>query len=498
MNCFYHKKNLSTLIILLFLLFGYNLINVYANDQLVLSTKITNTNLGELEYRTSDRIKKAIKEKNSSLTDADIGKLQVNDITDTSAKITPIPNYSQFSGEVEIRFTIKPRLSSFIQIEELGEILATPNGVKKAIKDKNPSFEPVKATITNITDVSAKVNSTQGTGEITVTFTKRPFLANVIVDDSVKDEFRHIFNYIKNFNEYQIMGATCPKGFLLTGPPGTGKTYLIQQLKDEIGDEIYYKEYAAPEFINSSTGVSEAKVRNMFKEAREQTGKICIIAIDEIDSILSNRGSVEGDAGGAVRGHNALVNQFLTDLDGLKQSTHPIIVIGMTNKVDMLDSAIIRPGRLEKKILIDLPNKPNTRLILEMYLKKIKLNPSLTIDGQKPKKELLDQFTDKCYELKMSPASIKYLTQEAARIAIIKQKRNISSDDLTEALDKYEKELLKKSAKPQNLSNKKFSIIANILFYIIVAFSIVFVLLCIYFIYRKYRKNQQMKNLERL
>ncbi|WP_349401938.1 AAA family ATPase [Candidatus Phytoplasma solani] len=468
--------------IFIFFLFCFNVDNVNAQNNNNLSTILQTTDLGELQYKTEGYIKQAIVSKNPNRT-INQEQLSVEIINNASkAKITS----GQFSGEVQVTFAIQQRLSDIIQVTNLGNILVHDKGIKDAIKEKNCLFEPQKATINNIIETNATVSSSQGTGEVQVNFSKRPFLANVIIGDEVKNEFKHIYENIKNYQNYVDMGAAVPKGYILHGPPGTGKTYLTQQLKEELGDKVHYEEYVGPEFISDSPGVGETKVRSMFQKARSQY-KTAIIVIDEIDSILSVRGSVEGDSGGAVRAHNSLIDQFLAELDGLQTNSKPIVVIGITNKEDILDAAVTRPGRLEKKILIDLPDRPNTCLILEMYLKKIRCESNCLIQ------DYISELTDKCFTLKMSPASIKYFTQEAARIAVINQQTNVSQINLKDSLEKYEKEQIKKVIKLQNLANPNFDTISRSLLYATITTLSIFVIIYIYFIYTKYQKKSKLK-----
>ncbi|MBP5836172.1 ATP-binding protein [Candidatus Phytoplasma meliae] len=489
-------------IIICFIFLGNMIVNLVVhgtthNQQDQLPDKVQNTNLGLLEYALESDIKKALQQKNPTLTNDDINNLQVNFILDTNkATLTS----SQLSGAVEVIFEIKQKLNQKINNNiDLGTLnYKKEEDVKQALKKlkeankislNDQQIDKLKVDFIPYQN-KANIASDEFSGQVQVTFSK-DFLPNVIISEEIKKEFEHIIRYFKDFQIYKDVGATLPKGYILHGPPGTGKTYIVEQLEKEL-EGAYFIYRSGPEFTTSRVGASETLVRDMFKTAQHQN-KPCVIFIDEIDAILSKRGATEGDSGGAVRSHNSTVNQFLTELDGFKKHPYPIIVIGATNKVELLDEAVVRPGRLEKKILISLPNKEDTKKILALYLKKINLASDLKEHGQL-KDEFLNSLAEQCYELKMSPASIKYFVNEAALMAVEQEgEATISQNNLQKALDKYQDEQLKKIIKPQNLETKTFSITESILLWSAILTFVILLILCSYLFFKKYQKKQQLK-----
>ena len=179
--------------------------------------------------------------------------------------------------------------------------------------------------------------------------------------EEVKFELTEIVDFLKNPEKYNNAGAKIPKGVLLEGPPGTGKTLLAKAVAGEAGVPFYYA--SGSQFIEMYVGVGASRVRDLFNEAKNNYP--CVIFIDEIDAIGRKRGS--GLSGGNDEREQTL-NEILTNMDGFTDTTG-LIVIAATNRVDILDSALTRPGRFDRKINVGLPDKQGRIEIMKVHLK---------------------------------------------------------------------------------------------------------------------------------
>ncbi|AYJ01403.1 hypothetical protein CWO85_02730 [Candidatus Phytoplasma ziziphi] len=395
-----------------------------------------------------------------------------------------------------IQKELKNVFNENIKIAIKSEDVSNVNKIKKAIQKalNNPSFDlnglTVKLEGTDKIKIIASKNNILLKGEATVQrIEPLPFLNNVKGYDEVKSELKHIADFVDNYEKYQKIGASVPKGFILHGPPGTGKTYFVKQLTQELGIPFFYG--SGPEYISAALGSSAANIRQLFAKARN-CKTACIIFIDEIDSLAGKRGSLKEDTGGGKAETQSAVNQFLTELDGFTESPNPIIVVGATNRLESLDEAITRSGRLEKKILIDLPNKKDSELILEMYLKNVKLTPSLKTNDQ-INTDFLTNFAQKCYESKLSGSDYKRLVNDAALEAVKKDKENVEIKDLETVLEKIQQERAMKIPKPKDLSNKSFSFAQNFLLYsgiILLTMGLIGLIYCRYLRYLRKQKNK--------
>ena len=177
--------------------------------------------------------------------------------------------------------------------------------------------------------------------------------------DEAKAEFEEIVSFLKEPERYTLVGAKIPKGVLLVGPPGTGKTLLAKAIANEANVPFY--SVAGSEFVEMFIGIGAARIRDLFKKASENTP--CIVFIDEIDAVGRERGA---GIGGGNDEREQTLNQLLTEMDGFKENKG-VIVVGATNRVDILDAALLRPGRFDRQITVGLPDRLGRIGILKVH-----------------------------------------------------------------------------------------------------------------------------------
>ncbi|MBV6627039.1 MAG: ATP-dependent zinc metalloprotease FtsH [Rivularia sp. (in: Bacteria)] len=185
--------------------------------------------------------------------------------------------------------------------------------------------------------------------------------------DEAKAELEEIVDFLKNADKYTRLGAKIPKGALLVGPPGTGKTLLAKAIAGEAG--VPFFSISGSEFIELFVGVGAARVRDLFEQAKKQAP--CIVFIDELDALGKSRGGANGIMGGNDEREQTL-NQLLTEMDGFDANTG-VIIIAATNRPEVLDAALRRPGRFDRQIVVDRPDKIGREAILKVHARNVKL-----------------------------------------------------------------------------------------------------------------------------
>ncbi|MEM6376815.1 MAG: ATP-dependent zinc metalloprotease FtsH [Bacteroidota bacterium] len=247
--------------------------------------------------------------------------------------------------------------------------------------------------------------------KVTVTF------ADVAGLDEAKEEVMEVVDFLKNPKKYTALGGKIPKGVLLVGPPGTGKTLLAKAVAGEAG--VPFFSISGSDFVEMFVGVGASRVRDLFKQAREKAP--CIIFIDEIDAIGRARGGNRVQGGNDER-ENTL-NQLLVEMDGFS-TDKGVILMAATNRPDVLDSALLRPGRFDRQIGIDRPDLRGRAAIFKVHLKTIK-----TASDIKP--ETLAEMTPG-----FAGADIANVCNEAALVAARRNKTAVDMDDFNHALDR--------------------------------------------------------------
>ena len=245
--------------------------------------------------------------------------------------------------------------------------------------------------------------------------------------DEEKQELVEIIDFLKNPKKYAEIGARVPKGVILFGPPGTGKTLLAKAVAGEAGVAFY--SISGSDFVEMFVGVGASRVRDMFKTAKENAP--CILFIDEIDAVGRQRGA---GMGGGHDEREQTLNQLLVEMDGFNGNTG-IIIMAATNRPDVLDPALLRPGRFDRQITINNPDMRGREAILKVHARNKHLDPSVHLD------EIAQRTPG------FSGADIENLLNEAALLAARENRKTISTQDIDEAIDRVMMGPAKKSKK---------------------------------------------------
>ncbi|MFZ6011865.1 MAG: ATP-dependent zinc metalloprotease FtsH [Bacteroidota bacterium] len=235
--------------------------------------------------------------------------------------------------------------------------------------------------------------------------------------DEAKEEVKEIVDFLKNPGKFTKLGGKIPKGALLVGPPGTGKTLLAKAVAGEAA--VPFFSLSGSDFVEMFVGVGAARVRDLFKQAKEKAP--CIVFIDEIDAIGRSRG--RGQLPGANDERENTLNSLLVEMDGFATDSG-VIILAATNRPDVLDSALLRPGRFDRQISIDKPDIVGREAIFKVHLKPIKLDPTVDI------KKLSAQTPG------FAGAEIANVCNEAALIAARRDKKAVDMQDFQDAIDR--------------------------------------------------------------
>jgi cell division protease FtsH len=248
---------------------------------------------------------------------------------------------------------------------------------------------------------------------------ERVTFADVAGIDEAKDELAEVVDFLRDSGKYRKLGARIPRGVLLTGAPGTGKTLLARAVAGEAG--VPFFSMSASEFVEMIVGVGASRVRDLFAQAKAAAPSI--IFIDEIDAIGRSRSS--GAYSGANDEREQTLNQILTEMDGFDASTG-VIVLAATNRPDVLDSALLRPGRFDRRVSVQAPDKPGREQILRVHTRQVPLAPDVDLDA-------LAATT-----AGMVGADLANVANEAALLAARRRRERATMGDFTDALEKIE------------------------------------------------------------
>jgi len=245
--------------------------------------------------------------------------------------------------------------------------------------------------------------------------------------DEEKQELEEIIDFLKNPKKYSKMGVRIPKGILLVGPPGTGKTLLAKAVAGEA--MVHFFSISGADFVEMFVGVGASRVRDLFKNAREHAP--CIVFIDEIDAVGRQRGA---GMGGGHDEREQTLNQLLVEMDGFNNSTG-VIIMAATNRSDVLDPALLRPGRFDRQITVHLPDLRGREAILRVHARNKTIDPSVKLEDLAPRIPFF------------SGADIENLLNEAGILAARFNRETILMEDLDEAIDRVLMGPAKKSKK---------------------------------------------------
>ena len=235
--------------------------------------------------------------------------------------------------------------------------------------------------------------------------------------DEAKAELQEIVDFLKNAEKYTRLGAKIPKGVLLVGPPGTGKTLLAKAIAGEAG--VPFFSISGSEFIELFVGVGASRVRDLFVQAKQQSP--CIVFIDELDALGKSR-----NAGGMIGGNDEreqTLNQLLTEMDGFDANTG-VILLAATNRPEVLDPALRRPGRFDRQVVVDRPDKLGREAILQVHASRVKLDADVQLSilaGRTPG---------------FAGADLANLVNEAALLAARNNRNSVTMADFNEAIER--------------------------------------------------------------
>ncbi len=241
--------------------------------------------------------------------------------------------------------------------------------------------------------------------------------SDVAGEDEAKELLSEIVDFLHDPGKYAAIGARAPKGALLVGPPGTGKTLLAKAVAGEAG--VPFFSISGSEFVEMFVGMGAAKVRDLFKQAAEKAP--CIVFIDEIDTIGKKRDGAGGMVGGNDEREQTL-NQLLTEMDGF-DATKGVIILAATNRPDSLDPALLRPGRFDRRIPVELPDLKGRTEILKVHARKVKISPNVDF-------EVIARMAAGA-----SGAELANMVNEAALRAVRDGRRAVTQNDLMESVE---------------------------------------------------------------
>ncbi len=240
--------------------------------------------------------------------------------------------------------------------------------------------------------------------------------ADVAGSEEAKDDLKEVVEFLKNRSKFQDIGATIPKGVLLVGPPGTGKTLMARAVAGEA--KVPFFSVSGSEFVEIFVGVGASRVRDLFEQAKRNAP--CIIFIDELDAVGRQR---SGSVPGSHEEREQTLNQILVEMDGFDQNTG-VVVLAATNRVDVLDPALLRPGRFDRRVTIDLPDTIGRTAILKIHARGKKMDAAADLS-------VIARETHG-----FSGADLANLMNEAAILAIRRNKSVIGMDELEDSIDR--------------------------------------------------------------
>lgn len=364
--------------------------------EVALSDVVKRANIGEIDTLTikgntvevtkkgeKEASEKAFKEAGSSIYEQGLNK-------DASVKVNPKPESNSGGVWLTVITTIVPLLVFGFFIMLL--IKASQGQGNQAL-----SFGKSKARLYG--NEKDKVN-----------------FASIAGNEEAKVDLSEVVDFLKHPKKFEVTGAKIPKGVLLVGPPGTGKTMLARAVAGEA--EVPFFSISGSEFVEMFVGVGASRVRDLFSKAKKNSP--CIIFVDEIDAVGRKRGS---GMGGGHDEREQTLNQILVEMDGFEQGQN-VIVLAATNRADVLDPALLRPGRFDRRVMISLPDRKDREAILKVHFEKKPTTKDVDLDALAAK------------TAGSSGADLANIANESAIIAARNSRKEINNSDVTEALEK--------------------------------------------------------------
>ncbi|CDZ75612.1 ATP-dependent zinc metalloprotease FtsH [Peptoniphilus sp. ING2-D1G] len=339
-----------------------------------------------------------------------------------------------------------PELPKTLQekgINYIAEILETPNlFLSLLIRYGMPILifsmigREINKNLTNKMSASGLNIRGQGVAKVYKPDEEKKTFEDVAGQEEAKESLQEIIDYLNNPKKYQEIGAQCPKGVLLVGPPGTGKTLMAKAVAGEA--QVPFFSISGSEFVEMFVGRGAAKVRELFEQAKKQAP--CIVFIDEIDTIGKKRDSQFS----TNDEREQTLNQLLTEMDGF-EGNKGVIILAATNRPEVLDPALLRPGRFDRQVRVELPDLKGREAILQVHLKKIKMKEDIDVN-------LIARMTAGA-----SGAQLANIVNEAALRAVRMGQSHVTTQDLSEAVETIIAGAEKKNA---ILSEKEKKIVA--------------------------------------
>lgn len=246
--------------------------------------------------------------------------------------------------------------------------------------------------------------------------------------DEAKTELEEIVDFLKRADRYRRIGAKIPKGVLLVGPPGTGKTLLAKAIAGEAS--VPFFSISGSEFIELFVGVGAARVRDLFEQAKQQAP--CIVFIDELDALGKSRGGSGGPFAGGNDEREQTLNQLLTEMDGFDANTG-VIILAATNRPEVLDPALLRPGRFDRRVVVDRPDRLGRKAILDVHVREVKLEEDVDLEKVAARTP------------GFAGADLANLVNEAALLAARSGRESVTMADFNEAIERVVAGLEKRS-----------------------------------------------------
>ncbi len=360
---------------------------------------------------------------------------EVAKLSQTEGSQTVRVEYIEGAGKSDVETRLPAGSTLLETLEGYGISLATPKYSDLAIESKAASrwggwlsaLTFLLPTLILIGIFVFMMRQAQGSNNQAISFGKsrarlftgnRPTVtfADVAGVEEAKEELAEVVEFLKYPDKFASLGARIPRGVLLVGPPGTGKTLLSRAVAGEAG--VPFFSISGSEFVEMFVGVGASRVRDLFEQAKRNAP--CIVFVDEIDAVGRQRGA---GLGGSHDEREQTLNQILVEMDGFDSSTN-VIVIAATNRPDVLDPALLRPGRFDRQVILDRPDIAGRVAILEVHARGKPLEVDVSIDN------LARQTSG------FSGADLENLVNEAAILAARRNKKTVGREELTEAIDR--------------------------------------------------------------